>query len=74
MDGKILNSEGLHVAFIRANAIYDLSGRKLYDLRGRKIYKTTGELAGHLPGTGADTRLDKFTDKWLPVDKDQPTG
>jgi hypothetical protein len=33
MDGKILNSEGEYIAFIRANAIYDLSGKRLYDLK-----------------------------------------
>ena len=31
MDGKILDSEGQYVADIRANQIYDLSGKKLYD-------------------------------------------
>jgi hypothetical protein len=66
MDGKILNSEGDYVAFIRANVIYDLSGKKLYDLKGQNIYKTTGELVGHLNATGADKRLDKSTDKLFP--------
>ena len=47
MDGKILDSEGQYVAYIRANQIYDLSGKKLYDLRGQKIYKPTGELVVH---------------------------
>ena len=42
MDGKVFNSEGQHVADIRVNEIYDLSGRKLYDLQGQKIYKPTG--------------------------------
>ena len=41
MDGKVFNSEGQYVANIRANEIYDLSGRKLYYLRGQKIYKPT---------------------------------
>ena len=31
MDGKIFDSEGQYVADIRANQIYDLSGKKLYD-------------------------------------------
>jgi hypothetical protein len=53
MDGKILNSEGHYIAFVRANAIYGLSGKKLYDLKGQNIYKTTGELVGHLKSTGA---------------------
>ena len=33
MDGKIFNSEGQYVADIRANAIYDLAGKRLYHLR-----------------------------------------
>jgi hypothetical protein len=66
MDGKILNSEGHCIAFVRANAIYDLSGKKLYDLKDQNIYKTTGELVGHLNSTGADKRLDKSTDKLFP--------
>ena len=48
MDGKILTSEGQYIAYIQANQIYDLTGKKLYDLRGRKIYKPTGELVGQL--------------------------
>ena len=64
MDGKILNSEGHYIAFIRANAIFDLSGKKLYDLKGQNIYKTTGELVGHLNST--NKRLDKSTDKLFP--------
>jgi hypothetical protein len=66
MDGKIFNSAGHYIAFSRANAIYDLSGKKLYDLKGQNIYKTTGELVGHLNSTGADKRLDKSTDKLFP--------
>ena len=66
MDGKIFNSEGHYIAFVRANAIYDLLGKKLYDLKGQNIYKTTGELVGHLNSTGADKRLDKSTDKLFP--------
>jgi len=48
MDGKILNSDGQFVAYIKADVIYDLAGRRLYALRGEKIYKPTGELIGHL--------------------------
>jgi len=66
MDGKIFNSEGHYVAYVRANAIYDILGNKLYELKRRNIYKTTGELVGHLPGTGQDTRLDKATDRLFP--------
>jgi hypothetical protein len=66
MDGKIFSSDGHYVAYVRANAIYDKRGNKLYELKGRNIYKTTGELVGHLPGTGWDTRLDKATDRLFP--------
>jgi hypothetical protein len=66
MDGKIFNSEGHYVGFVRANAIYGLSGNKLYELKGQNIYKTTGELVGHLNSTGSDKRLDKSTDKLFP--------
>ena len=63
MDGKIFNSEGQYVAYIQANQIYDLAGKKLYDLRGQKIYKPTGELVGHLSSPTGDRRLDKSTDR-----------
>ncbi len=43
---------------------YDIRGNKLYELKGSNIYKTTGELVGHLPGTG--WRLDKATDRLFP--------
>jgi hypothetical protein len=66
MDGKIFSSEGHYVAYVRANAIYDILGNKLYELKGRNIYKTTGELVGHLPGTGPVSRLDKATDRLFP--------
>jgi hypothetical protein len=46
MDGKILNSEGFHVATILGSEIFDPAGGKLYDLKGTRIYKTTGELVG----------------------------
>jgi hypothetical protein len=48
MDGKILNSDGQWVAYIKADVIYDRAGRKLYALKGEKIYKPSGELIGHL--------------------------
>ena len=48
MDGKILNSDGQWVAYIKADVIYDRAGRKLYALRDEKIYKPSGELIGHL--------------------------
>jgi hypothetical protein len=63
MDGRILASDGHYVAYIQANQIYDLSGKKLYDLRGQRIYKPTGELVGHLSSAAGDRRLDKSTDR-----------
>jgi hypothetical protein len=63
MDGRILTSEGQYVAYIQANAIYDLAGNKLYDLKGQKIYKTTGELVGNLNASAGDRRLDKSSEK-----------
>ena len=63
MIGKIFNSDGQYVAYIRANEIYDLAGKRLYYLRGQKIYKPTGELVGHLNSVGGDRRLDKSTDR-----------
>ena len=63
MDGRILSSEGTHVANVRAQGIFDLVDRKIYDVRDQKIYKLTGELVGHLSASTGDRRLDKFTDK-----------
>jgi len=63
MDGKILNSNGQYVAFIRAHEIYDPAGKRLYYLRGQKIYTPTGELVGHLNSVGGDRRLVKSTDR-----------
>jgi hypothetical protein len=57
MDGKIFNSQGVHVAIVRGQNILSLSGEKLFDLRGVKIYKTTGELVGHLANASAADRL-----------------
>ena len=66
MDGKIFDSEGQYVAYIQANGIYDLAGKRLYGLRGQKIYKPTGELVGHLNTAAGDRRLDKSTDRLFP--------
>jgi hypothetical protein len=69
MDGKIFNSQGVHVAIVRGPAILDLKGKKLYDLRGINIYKLSGELVGHLANAlSADKHLDKATDKLFPTD------
>src|ERR1700730_19158341 len=63
MDGKIFNSQGVHVAFVRGPAIFDLKGKKLYELRDINIYKLSGELVGHLANAQGDKELDKATDK-----------
>jgi hypothetical protein len=63
MEGKIFNSDGQYVADIRANAIYELAGKRLYHLRGQKVYKPMGELVGHLNSVSGDRRLDKSTDR-----------
>jgi hypothetical protein len=63
MNGKIFDSVGQYVAYIQANGIYDLAGKRLYDLRGQKVYKPTGELVGHLNTAAGDRRLDKSTDR-----------
>jgi hypothetical protein len=66
-DGNIFNSRGIHVAFVRGPAIFDLQGNKLYDLRGINIYKLSGELVGHLATAGSGVKhLDKATDKLFP--------
>jgi hypothetical protein len=67
VDGKIFNSEGVHVAVARGPAIYDLKGIKLYDLKGANIYELSGDLVGHLNNAaGADKRLDRSTDRLFP--------
>jgi tricorn protease-like protein len=63
MDGKIFDSDGRYVAYIQANAIYDLDGKKLYDLKAHKIYKLTGEFVGNFSTPAGDRRLDKATDR-----------
>jgi len=40
IDGKIFDSEGLYVACVRADAVYDLSSNKLDELRMVKISTT----------------------------------
>ena len=63
MNGRILSSDGRHIADIWENAIYNLAGQRLYYIRGQKIYKPTGELIGHLNSASGDTRLDKATER-----------
>ena len=63
MNGRILSSDGRHIADIWENAIYNLAGQKLYEIRGQKIYKPTGELIGHLNSASGDRRLDKGTER-----------
>jgi len=63
MDGRIFSSTGEYVAYIQANQIYDVAGKKVYDLKGQKIYKPTGELVGHLSTATGDRRLDRSIDR-----------
>ena len=64
MDGKIFNSQGVHVATVHGSSIVSLKGEKIYDLRGTNIYKLSGELVGHLATANtSEKRLDKATDK-----------
>ena len=69
MNGNIFNSKGAHVGTVTGDAIFGLLGQKLYDLKGSKIYKLNGDLVGHLSDVrGAETHLDKATDKLFPAD------
>jgi hypothetical protein len=68
MEGKIFNSQGVHVARVRDSTIVSLSGNRLYDLRDINIYKLSGELVGHLASAGtSEKHLDKTTDKLFPA-------
>jgi hypothetical protein len=68
MDGRVLNSKGIHVAVVNGAGIFDINGRKLYNLKDSKIYRLTGELVGHLSKSpGAEQRLDRANDKLFPV-------
>jgi hypothetical protein len=68
IDGKIFNSQGVHVATVRGSTIFSLRGEKLYDLRGINIYKLSEELVGHLASAGASGKyLDKARDKLFPA-------
>ena len=67
---NIINSQGIRVAQVRGEAIFDLAGKKLYRLRGTNIYRLSGELVGHLPPSqtyDAEKRLDRSGDKLFPV-------
>jgi hypothetical protein len=63
MDGNVFNSEGRHVAIVRADSILDLTGKEIYKLKGERIYKLTGELVGRLNVAGSNMRLDKSGDR-----------
>jgi hypothetical protein len=68
VSGEILNSEGIRVAVVRGQEIFDLTGKKLYDIKGVNIYRLSGELVGHLSDArGSEKRLDRSTDKLFPV-------
>jgi sporulation protein YlmC with PRC-barrel domain len=67
VNGKIINSKGVHVGVVTGDAVFGLNGQKLYDLKGSNIYKLNGDLVGHLPDARGETkRLDKATDKLFP--------
>jgi hypothetical protein len=36
MDGKIFNSQGVHVGVVMDDEVFSLNGQKLYDLKGSK--------------------------------------
>jgi hypothetical protein len=68
VSGEILNSEGIRVAVVRGQEIFDLTGKKLYHLKGVNIYRPSGELVGHLSDArGSEKRLDRSTDKLFPA-------
>ena len=68
MNGKIFNSQGIHVGTVTGAAIFDLKGQKLYDLKGVNIYRMSGELVGHLnDAEGTEKRLDRSTDRLFPA-------
>ena len=48
MNGKIFNSQGIHVGVVVGDEVFGLKGQKLYDLKGSNIYKLNGDLVGHL--------------------------
>jgi hypothetical protein len=67
MNGKIFNSQGIHVGVVVGDEVFGLKGQKLYDLKGSNIYKLNGDLVGHLSDArGAAKHLDKATDKLFP--------
>ena len=67
MNGKIINSKGVHVGVVTGDAVFGLNGQKLYDLKGSSIYKLNGDLVGHFSyARGKEKRLDKTTDKLFP--------
>jgi hypothetical protein len=64
MDGKIVNSRGVHVADFKGSIVYGLGGEPMFSLKGRNIYRLSGELVGHLlNGSGSIRRLDKRNDQ-----------
>ena len=67
MNGKIFNSQEIHVGVVVGDEIFGLKGQKLYDLKGSNIYKLNGDLVGHLSDArGKGKHLDKATDKLFP--------
>ena len=67
MNGKIFNSQGIHVGVVRGDEVFGLKGQKLYDLKGSNIYKLNGDLVVICRMRAARRSiLDKATDKLFP--------
>jgi hypothetical protein len=64
MNGKIVSSQGVHVADFRGAVVYGLRGEPRFELRGLNIYRLSGELVGHVvDSSGSVRRLDKGGDR-----------
>ncbi len=51
MNGKIFNSQGIHVGVVVGGEVFGLKGQKLYDLKGSNIYKLNGDLGQRFLGS-----------------------
>lgn len=68
MSGIIFNSNGIRVAVVNGEDVFDLDGQKIYELKGINLYRLSGELVGHLSDArGSEKRLDRSTDRLFPV-------
>jgi hypothetical protein len=46
VSGNVFNSEGIHVAMVSGQDIFDLTGNKLYNLKGGNIYRLSANWSG----------------------------